>query len=307
MARVPYEDEIIISWVELHRDARFLSEQLHRLGPWKGIIAVTRGGLVPAALVARELDIRLVDTICVTSYDSSEAGAAAQVQSGVKVLKGVGGDGEGYLLIDDLVDTGRTAQAVRQLLPKAHFACLYAKPAGRPIVDTFVKEFKQTKWIHFPWDIEYSFATPIKDGGRTITGPSRHAAHHPQPELLGLVAAAIARHAGVLLRLRREEDPAGREGHQGRVPRAFAGRQGADPGRRQDHGMGFALHSGVPGGTQPQALAGGSGRARPGALARGRDARGVPEPAQPHEHEHAQALRRQGAHAGGARRDRAPQ
>ena len=69
-----YEDEIIISWVELHRDARYLSEVLHQKGPWKGIIAVTRGGLVPAALVARELDIRLIDTICVTSYDAGTAG-----------------------------------------------------------------------------------------------------------------------------------------------------------------------------------------------------------------------------------------
>ena len=171
MARIPYEDEIIISWVELHRDARYLSEVLHAKGDWKGIIAVTRGGLIPAALVARELDIRLVDTICVTSYDAGAAGVAAQVRGSVRVLKGVTGDGEGYLLIDDLVDTGRTAQLVRQLLPKAYFATLYAKPAGRAIVDTCVKEFKQTKWIHFPWDIEYRFATPIKDGGRVTAGP----------------------------------------------------------------------------------------------------------------------------------------
>jgi xanthine phosphoribosyltransferase len=172
MARTPYEDEIIISWVELHRDARYLSEVLHNnKSDWKGIIAVTRGGLVPAALVARELDIRLVDTICVTSYGSGEGGGAEQVQGSVKVLKGVTGDGEGYLLIDDLVDTGRTAQSVRQLLPKAHFATLYAKPAGRPFVDTVVKEFKQNKWIYFPWDIEYKFATPIKDGGRVAAGP----------------------------------------------------------------------------------------------------------------------------------------
>ncbi len=169
MARIPYEDEIIISWVELHRDARYLSEVLHKKSPWKGIIAVTRGGLVPAALVARELDIRLVDTVCVTSYGAAEGGNTAgpeQMQGGVKVLKGVAGDGEGYLLIDDLVNTGRTAQVVRRLLPKAYFATLYAKPAGRPYVDTVVKEFKQTKWIFFPWDIEYKFATPIKDGGR---------------------------------------------------------------------------------------------------------------------------------------------
>jgi len=171
MARSRYEDEIIVSWIELHRDARYLSELLHAKGNWKGIIAITRGGLVPAALVARELDIRLVDTICVTSYSSGTTGEAEQVQAEVKILKGVDGDGEGYLLIDDLVDSGRTAQFVRLLLPKAHFATLYAKPAGRPIVDTCVKEFKQNKWIFFPWDIEYKFATPIKDGGRTAAGP----------------------------------------------------------------------------------------------------------------------------------------
>jgi xanthine phosphoribosyltransferase len=171
MARSNYEDEIIVSWVELHRDARFLSEQLHAKGNWKGIIAITRGGLIPAALVARELDIRLVDTICVTSYSSPAEGGAAQIREDVKVLKGVAGDGDGYLLIDDLVDSGKTAKVVRQLLPKAHFATLYAKPLGRPIVDTCVKEFKQSKWIFFPWDIEYKFATPIKEGGRTASGP----------------------------------------------------------------------------------------------------------------------------------------
>ncbi|MSQ49810.1 MAG: xanthine phosphoribosyltransferase [Betaproteobacteria bacterium] len=171
MARISYEDEIIISWVEMHRDARYLSEILHQKGPWKGIIAVTRGGLVPAALVARELDIRLVDTICVTSYDAGEAGAAAKVQGEAKVLKSVPGDGDGFLLIDDLVDTGRTARIVRQLLPKAYFATLYAKPIGRSIIDLCIKEFKQEKWIHFPWDIEYRFATPIKEGGRVSSGP----------------------------------------------------------------------------------------------------------------------------------------
>jgi xanthine phosphoribosyltransferase len=165
-----YDDEIVISWAELHRDARYLSEVLNNMGSWKGIIAITRGGLVPAALVARELEIRLVDTICVSSYDAGAGGGAAQQQGQVTLLKGVAGDGEGFLLIDDLVDTGKTALYVRQLLPKAHFATLYAKPAGRPVVDTCVKEFKQNKWIFFPWDIDYRFAKPIKDGGRASGG-----------------------------------------------------------------------------------------------------------------------------------------
>ncbi|HUK65415.1 MAG TPA: xanthine phosphoribosyltransferase [Anaeromyxobacteraceae bacterium] len=158
----PYKDEIVISWPELHRDARYLCRVLHDLGDFKGIIAITRGGLIPAALVARELEIRLIDTICVVSYGSGEEGGAEKSQGNLQWLKKVEGDGEGWLLIDDLVDTGTTAKAVRELLPKAHFATLYAKPLGRPVVDTFVKEFKQDKWIFFPWDIDYQFVSPIK-------------------------------------------------------------------------------------------------------------------------------------------------
>jgi xanthine phosphoribosyltransferase len=158
----PYKDEVVISWPELHRDARYLSRVLHDLGDWKGIIAITRGGLVPAALVARELEIRLIDTVCVVSYGGGESGGAEQKQGDLRWLKTAPGDGEGWLLIDDLVDTGRTAQAVREKLPKAHFATLYAKPLGRPVVDTFVKEFKQEKWIYFPWDIDYRFVSPIR-------------------------------------------------------------------------------------------------------------------------------------------------
>jgi len=162
----PYKDEIVISWPELHRDARYLSRVLHGLGEWKGIIAITRGGLVPAALVARELEIRLIDTVCLVSYGAEETGAAEQQRGEVRWLKSVPGDGQGWLLVDDLVDTGATARAVRERLPRAHFATLYAKPLGRPLVDTFVKEFRQEKWIYFPWDIDYRFVSPIKRQGK---------------------------------------------------------------------------------------------------------------------------------------------
>ena len=143
-----------VSWDELHRDARALSWRLAERAPWQGIVAVTRGGLVPAHIVARELDIRLIDTICVSSYDT-------EVQRQPEVLKGVKGDGTGWLIVDDLVDTGQTGRLVREMLPAAHFATVYAKPAGRPVVDTFVTEVSQDTWILFPWDMEPKFAQPI--------------------------------------------------------------------------------------------------------------------------------------------------
>jgi xanthine phosphoribosyltransferase len=150
-----YKKTYPISWEQLHRDAKALAWRLLNLEYFKGIIAVTRGGMVPAAIIARELDIHLVDTICISSYDWKDKKGAPDV------LKKVEGDGSGWLLIDDLVDTGRTAKLVKQMVPKAHFATVYAKPAGRPLVDTYITEVSQDTWILFPWDSESRFVQPI--------------------------------------------------------------------------------------------------------------------------------------------------
>ncbi len=158
-----YHKDYPISWEELHRNARALAWRLLDHGPWKGIIAITRGGLVPAAIIARELDIRLIDTICISSYGQLEPGVEASQQGQLKLLKGFDGDGEGFLLIDDLVDTGKTAAAVRAMVPKAMFATVYAKPAGKSAVDMYITEESQDTWIRFPWDMAQRFATPIAD------------------------------------------------------------------------------------------------------------------------------------------------
>jgi xanthine phosphoribosyltransferase len=144
-----------ISWEQLHRDSKALAWRLLDMDFFEGIIAVTRGGLVPAAIIARELDIRLVDTVCIASYSWQDR------QGEIEVLKSVNSNGEGWLIIDDLVDTGNTARSVREMLPKAHFATVYAKPAGRPLVDTFITEVSQDTWILFPWDSESQFVQPI--------------------------------------------------------------------------------------------------------------------------------------------------
>ena len=149
-----------VTWDQLHRDSRALAWRLMDFNYFKGIVAITRGGLVPAAIVARELDIHLVETVCVNSYHWQD-------QKGeVEILKRLQIDGQGWLLIDDLVDTGSTAKTVRDMLPKAHFATVYAKPKGRPLVDTYITEVSQDTWILFPWDSEVQYVQPIIDGGK---------------------------------------------------------------------------------------------------------------------------------------------
>lgn len=154
-----------VTWDQLHRDARALAWRLIERGPYRGIVAITRGGLIPAAIVARELDLRLVESICVLTYGGARSGTLADEQTigepAVLKTPAAAGNGEGFLIIDDLVDSGTTARLVRRLLPRAHFACVYAKPAGRPEVDTFVTEVSQDTWIMFPWDTELQFVTPL--------------------------------------------------------------------------------------------------------------------------------------------------
>jgi xanthine phosphoribosyltransferase len=155
-----------VSWDQFHRDSRALAWRLSGAQRFQAIVCITRGGLVAAAIVARELDIRVIETVCVASYDH-------QAQGELAVLKGVGAEiaarvdrqGQSVLIVDDLVDTGRTARVVRDLLPNAHFATVYAKPLGRPLVDTFITEVSQDTWIYFPWDTGLAFQPPIRAGG----------------------------------------------------------------------------------------------------------------------------------------------
>lgn len=154
-----------VSWDQFHRDARALAWRLNGAGPFQALVAVTRGGMVPAAIVAREIGMRVIDTLCVSSYDHTTHGKA-QVLKNISeaVAKLGGGTGKGLLVVDDLVDTGTTARIVRDLMPNAHIAAVYAKPMGKPLVDTFVTEVSQDTWIFFPWDTGLSFQPPIRDG-----------------------------------------------------------------------------------------------------------------------------------------------
>ncbi|RCW86438.1 MULTISPECIES: xanthine phosphoribosyltransferase [Phyllobacterium] len=153
-----------VSWDQFHRDARALAWRVAGMQrEWRAMVAITRGGLVPAAIICRELGIRMIETVCIASYHDYDE------QGELKVLKNVDprlleNEGEGILVVDDLTDTGKTAAIVRAMMPKAHFATVYAKPKGRPLIDTFVTEVSQDTWIYFPWDMGLTYQEPITKG-----------------------------------------------------------------------------------------------------------------------------------------------
>ncbi|MCV6824185.1 MULTISPECIES: xanthine phosphoribosyltransferase [Halocynthiibacter] len=166
--RLPHEKGFHISWDQIHRDSRALAWRLDGEGPddgaWKAVVAITRGGMAPAMIISRELDVRTVDTISVKSYHST--GGKADDRREAEVLKSpdpeLMGDGTGILIIDDLVDSGKTLELVRQMYPKAHFACVYAKPEGEKQADTYITSVSQDTWIFFPWDMALQYVEPYR-------------------------------------------------------------------------------------------------------------------------------------------------
>ncbi len=142
-------ERVALGWDDITRDAERLAETARADGPWKGIVAVARGGLVPAGLLSRFLEIHLVETVCMSSYDGNERGPLRLIRPPAPDI----GDGADWLLVDDLVDTGATMAEARRLLPKARACVLYAKPPGQKHADHFVRAFPAETWLDFPWEV----------------------------------------------------------------------------------------------------------------------------------------------------------
>lgn len=136
-----------ITWDEFEKDARALADMIHRSGELRGVVAIARGGLVATAIVTNALNVRNVKSMAITSYHGHQQ-MTAEVLGSVDSIK----DGEGWIFIDDLVDTGETAKLIKKRYPKSKLAVVYAKPEGKPNADFYIKTVDQESWLIFPWE-----------------------------------------------------------------------------------------------------------------------------------------------------------
>ena len=145
-----YPKEYPVSWEQFHRQSRELGLKLKDKGPWKGILAVTRGGMVPAGLVAQETNVKNIQTISIESYSHQSQSSEPIIHYKPELED----EGKGWLIIDDLSDTGNTFQHIRTMFPKAHYACVFVKPNGEPQADTYIEVVPQDTWVFFPFELE---------------------------------------------------------------------------------------------------------------------------------------------------------
>lgn len=151
-----YQKEKYVSWDEVQLLCRTLAARIHKDRPdLIRILAITRGGLFPAGILARELNIKLIETVGMESYSGTEQGE-------VQVLKEFNQRfSHNVLVVDDLADTGRTLKELKKSLVKPVVVTLFAKPEGLPMVDYYAEEVAQDTWVRFPWDTARTFMPPL--------------------------------------------------------------------------------------------------------------------------------------------------
>lgn len=144
----------MILWDHIIDDSRLLAESIQKTGKtYKGIVTVARGGLGVVAVISRILKVKLIDVMCLQSYTDSHE------QEHLTVIKeatlAMADGGEGWLVVDDLLDSGCTYHYIKRALPKADFVCLYNKNSEFAANNDylFAKQMKADQWIVFPWEV----------------------------------------------------------------------------------------------------------------------------------------------------------
>lgn len=140
-------NKLYIKWDEFHQDTKKLCQKIKQSGEYNKIVAISRGGLLPAGILAYELDIRNTQAINISSYDGDKQRSLEDVE----ICDNVGIVDEKTLIVDDLSDTGTTFKLLRSRFPNARYVTVYAKPKGQSVVDIFSREMPD-EWLVFPWD-----------------------------------------------------------------------------------------------------------------------------------------------------------
>ncbi len=116
------------------------------------IIGITRGGLVPLAIVSYDLNVRNIQTIALRFYNEDKR--SGQVEQLVPLHLDDLAKYVKVLVVDDVADTGETIGYVLSKLEnrEVRVATLMYKPKNSKVKpDYFVEETDD--WVNFPWGV----------------------------------------------------------------------------------------------------------------------------------------------------------
>jgi uncharacterized protein len=154
------------SWRSVVRDSKTLSSLIKTSGYDPNIVvAICRGGLVPARLVCDFLHIKDLTTIKVEHWGMV---ATPTEKAVIKFPLYVDIKDKRVLLVDDITDTGDTLRVSLEHLKKfepkeIRTAVLIHKIISGFLPDYYVRKITQWRWVIFPWHIWEDLTVLIKN------------------------------------------------------------------------------------------------------------------------------------------------
>lgn len=156
-------DREVLTWEGFGDASRELTQQIVDSG-WIPdlIVAIARGGLIPAGAIAYAMDVKAIGTMNVEFY--SGIGETLEEPQLLPPLMDVSAmDGKRVLVVDDVADSGKTLKMVMDLIDEhglsldgsaavrveARSVVIYKKPMS-VIEPDYVWAYTD-KWINFPW------------------------------------------------------------------------------------------------------------------------------------------------------------
>jgi len=142
-----------LKWERVQRLCKELATEIkecENIDDFQGIIAVTRGGLIPAGILSHELGLHRIDTIGFSSYHGKKQGALVCVKQ-PDIIDMT--DLNKHIIVEDIVDSGTTLKALRDYFP---LSWPVASLVVRCSVDdrpTYIGHIEETnEWVTFPWE-----------------------------------------------------------------------------------------------------------------------------------------------------------
>lgn len=165
----------LVSWDEIVSWSRQLAKKIKESGYKPDvIIAVARGGYVPARLLCDFLGIE--NLISIQSQHWTEAAKMAE-KAIIKFRYKVDLKGMVALLVDDIVDTGESLLLAKKYIEKEWkpdklkiAALQWISPVAKFKPDYYVVEVKEWTWFQYPWtrleDVAQFLRRMLKEEGK---------------------------------------------------------------------------------------------------------------------------------------------
>jgi hypothetical protein len=151
-----------LSWQQFYKDCLFLGEKIKsKKEKIDKIIAISRGGLVPARIISDYLSLP-ISNIVISSYTNLKQLKEPEVIEVANMdLKD-----KNILIIDDVSDTGKTfiralKHFANEKTKKILTASPYIKPKTQFIPDFYHKSIDA--WIVFPYDLRETYEAFLKE------------------------------------------------------------------------------------------------------------------------------------------------